>query len=179
MIRVYFDCNVFANLKRASKEPFTSILKIIHHNKGKLLFPYSYSHLRDLKRGFSQSETAKEKTYIDLKLLHEISQDHCLHFEVEHKVTAQIIDPIDYFNQFIEDGTVENVDFENLISDSVNELSGLWKASLEKMKAIPSGFDLTQLEITSEKYGVIKRMFPNLQNGNNLYNLIKDVTGMF
>ena len=177
MIRVYFDWNIFANLKRESEEPFKSILRIIRNNNDKLLFPYSPAHLRDLQKGFFESETAKEKTYIDLHLLHEISQDHCLYVDTKiNDVTPQISDPTEYFNQLIDSKTVKNFDFENLFSDSDNALSGFWKSYMNLMKSMPTGIDMKQIETASEKYGGLKDMFQNLQQGNNFYNLMKDVT---
>jgi hypothetical protein len=178
MIRVYFDWNIFANLKRESEEPFKSILKIIRNHKGKLLFPYSPAHLRDLKRGFDVSERAKSKTYNDLKLLQEISKDHCLYFDYkDKKVTPNIIDPIEYFNQLTEDKTTETFDFDNIFqSDTSDSLSQLWKSYIDLMKLIPTSIKLEQIDSVPEKYGKVKEMFPNLRTGNNYYNLMKDVS---
>ena len=179
MIRVYFDWNIFGNLKRETEEPFKSILSIIKNNNGKLLFPYSPAHLRDLKRGFSETEKSKSKTYADLEFQHEISKDHCLYVDTkENDVTPQIFNPTEYFNQLVDDRTLENFDFENLFSDSDDALSGLWKSYMNLMKVMPTGIDLQQIETASEKYGGVKDMFQNLRNGNNFYNLMKDVTRM-
>jgi hypothetical protein len=178
MIRVYFDWNIFANLKRETEEPFNSILKIIRNNNSKLLFPYSPAHLRDLKRGFDGTEKAKSKTYADLKLLHEISKDHCLYVDSKDKgVTPSIIDPTEYFNQLAEDKTAEIFDFDNLFQSDTNDtLSQLWKSYLELMKLMPTSIKLEQIDSVPEKYGKVKEMFSNLRNGNNYYNLMKDVS---
>lgn len=180
MIRVYFDWNVYTNLKKETENPFKSILSIIKNNKGKILFPYSPAHLNDLKRGFSNNENAKSKTYTDLNLLQEISNDHCLYFDKNsNKVLPYIINPIEQFNDLIENGQIIPFDIDNPFNlDSQETTSILWQNCLNELKKIPSGLNSDQINLISEKYGNINDLFKNLRNENNFYNLLKDVSNL-
>ncbi len=178
MIRVYLDWNIFGNLKRENDEPFKSILTIIrNNNNNKLLFPYSPAHLQDLQRGFNKSEKAKLKTYADLNLLQEISKCHCLYIDNKEKdVTPQIFNPTEYFNQLVEDTTLETFDIDNPFKNVENDaVSKLWSSYIDTMKGLPSGINLEQMNNIPDTFGKVKDIFQNLQNGNNFHNLLKDV----
>ncbi|MCW3085114.1 MAG: hypothetical protein JWP12_2480 [Bacteroidetes bacterium] len=168
MIRVYFDWNVFTELKqkKSAEEPFVAINSIIQNNKNKLLFPYSPAHLRDLQRGFNKTEKSNAYIYDDLLFLEEISQNYCLYVDSKDKnVRYDIINATEYFDVI----TVEkekDYTFDELFTlDSDNSF-------LTKFKTISTGIDINSIP---DKYNKVKSMFANLSEENNIYSLMKDI----
>ena len=166
MIRVYFDWNVFTELKqkKSVEEPFIAIYSIIQNNKNKLLFPYSPAHLRDLQRGFNKTEKSKRYTYNDLHFLEEISQNYCLYVNSKDKNAGyDIINATEYFNDITKEKEKDYTLDDLFTHDSDDSL-------LTKFKSTPTGIDLDS--IPGNK---IKSMFSNLSVENNLYSLMKDL----
>jgi hypothetical protein len=72
---IYFDWNVFSNVKNPQKEPFISIAKIIEKIKDIHHLPYSSSHLDDLKKGYKDEEPNISFTSKDLNYLTGVCKD--------------------------------------------------------------------------------------------------------
>jgi hypothetical protein len=180
MIRVYFDWNIFTNLKLGYKNPYNSINHIIENYKDNVIFPYSPVHLSDLKRGYSESALTRQKTSIDLELLHRISLDHCFYFESKiQNVITTIYNPVEYFEEMVKANSDFEFDLESfLATDDSNPISQLLGGHLNYMKAIQTGIDLKSIATSNQMRETLAEMFPNLSLDDSIYNLLKDVSNI-
>lgn len=178
MIRVYLDWNVFSYLKSRHKtEEIYKTLYAIAKNKRDVLCPYSPAHLQDLMRSFHKSDRAKLMTYEDLDFITEITSSHCLCEDFKEKGTyPRVIDPKEYFEELLENESLENFDFENVMEDSDSAMQGIWSSYIDLLKAMPSGINLEDIDKLSPKYQKIKDLFIFSRESNSMFSLIKDFT---
>jgi len=175
MIRVYFDWTVISDLKqkKESTEPFNSIFNLLSKNKSNLLIPYSVAHLRDLRRGYKDTEISKELTYDDLDFLSQLSENNCLFEDYKTNQTKPIIcNPKNYFNDLLENERDYSVD--NLFGSTDKKLNDIWKSFAEILKLMPTGIDTKQFESVPENYKSLNNLFTNTKKESSFYNLIKD-----
>lgn len=107
MIKIYLDWNIITHLKE-NKNLYDYIIK----NKGKLIFPYSKAHLKDLLASKNHNNEYFEK---DLYLLNEICEHHLLEYEQD------INNPLPYKcfpKDYLE---IKNIELELFNSDFSNE----------------------------------------------------------
>lgn len=105
MIRLYIDKNVLSNLKLKDVPKYLLLSKKLADIKPYATVIFSRAHISDLSKGYDENdEIIKSKTQEDLELLSDITENQCLISVLnEANPRVGIKDPIDWFNEFIED----------------------------------------------------------------------------
>ena len=170
MIRVYFDWNVFSNLK---KPEYKKLRQKIEELNNAFQFPYSPAHFQDLMKSYDKNNNSNEYFYEDLNLLEKLSKTHLIRWEGT-RTHPLIATPKEYFNG-IKNNEDITIDIEKAFNDvdelseeyGIPNISGLMK-SLFKMQ--PLGF-----EINKDNKEVINKMFPNINSSSSMWDFMKDM----
>ncbi|MCL2561256.1 MAG: hypothetical protein FWE10_02900 [Rikenellaceae bacterium] len=179
LIRIYLDANIIFLLRnekiREERSDINLLYRFIIGSKisGKIDFPYSDAHLRDLvpsykKEGYKYVER-------DLAFLSTISDNKCIClYEKDEMPTYAIREPYEFFEYLINDKsqilptTIE--EFENIFSNV--EMYSL----IDLFKTMPSGIDIYSLDMQSQEY--FATMYPRTYKENNMYSFIADTLDM-
>lgn len=177
MIRIYFDWNVFSNIRNCSNENFSAIKKFIESNSSSVLLVYSPAHLQDLKRSYFNSEKGKIETEFDLAFIEKLTRNHCLYYDfLEKTVSPKIKSPQEYFKEiYIDNNTDQIFDFENIF-DKDDTLGKLWHLYLDFFNTIPSTIDFSELEKSPDGKQIIAEVFKNTKENNTFGSLLKDIS---
>ncbi|MFC2152688.1 hypothetical protein ACFLSE_09180 [Bacteroidota bacterium] len=169
MIRVYFDWNVFSNLK---EDEFRVFKEKLLNNKSKLLFPYSHAHFTDLMKSFVPSN---EKFQFDLDTLSEVCGKHNIGWDGK-KSMLYFATPAEFFDS-VKDQPDNSLDFDidelfdqfSAIEDELG-FGKIWNTlqTLFKTQKIP-------FEISEENKEVLNQMFPNLTKDSSMWDFIKEI----
>lgn len=182
MFRVYFDWNVYSYLrqKKGSEEPFTSLYSFLKRSKERILLVYSPAHLQDLKRSYFKSEKGRSQTELDLEFLGKMTDNHCLYEEYKGKsASPRKIDTKKYFKDIIDNDSLFDFDFDNLINEEDNpQLALLWKSYVNLLKLMPSGVDPNKINELPKKYHHFKKFLSNTVSDNSFYSLMIDVINL-
>lgn len=178
MIRVYFDWNIFSNIKNKRGKIFFEIQDFLLNNKSSILLPYSPAHLQDLERSYFTSEKGKFETINDLEFLGDITSNHCLCYNhKEQIVSPNVIHPINYFEDVFIKNKEENIfNLDNLFGN--DEFGRSLKGLMDTFKLLPTGIDLTMFENIPDEYKIIKDVFKNTFRNNNMGSLLDDIMSM-
>lgn len=175
MIRVYFDWNVFSNLKNKSNETFASILSLLQENSSSILLPYSIAHLDDLRRGMGKKEGAQKLIDIDLKFLFDLTAGHYLHLDAETgSLSPRVESPSNLFH-----GLSKSLNDQ---SDVLKMLDGFGEEGeklLELFEKIPGNAVLKDFQSMLNSIEGNRKMFPTFSDDASLLNLIKDLSRLY
>lgn len=177
MIRIYFDWNVFSNIRNCSNEIFSAIKEFVENNYASVLLVYSPAHLQDLKRSYFNTKKGKIETELDLVFLEKLTRNHCLYYDFQEKaVTPKIKSPQEYFKEiYIDINTDQIIDFENIF-DINDPLGKLWHFYLDFVNTIPSRIDFSELEKSPDGKLIIAEVFKNTKENNTFGSLLKDIS---
>jgi hypothetical protein len=189
MIRIYLDWNVFSGLKKNECEendtPHSLLQKKIKSLDGKVLIPYSATHLQDLSKGFGSSEQNNKYVYEDLEFLSSLTKNLCLSTKLNEKgVYPSVICPKDYFKEIIENSRNDPFEsFDKLFDTSLFDEGSKEGELINSMKTIykvmPHGLDFSKLDEQAKEYDLsplnFNDWFPNARKENSLNALINDV----
>lgn len=176
MIKVYFDWNVYSNIRQNRGNVFSNIRTFLEKYDEYILLTYSPAHLQDLKRSYFKSEKGRTETKLDLEFLGSLTKNHCLCYDIKSKtVYPDIIDPSEYFKNIFIDNRIENLfDFDQIFEDD-DPLGKLWKSSWNLIRSLPTGVNVNDFTDLPDKYKIIGDLFKSTQNSNTLGALLDDI----
>lgn len=175
MIRVYFDWNVFSNLKNKSNETFASILSILQENSSSILLPYSMAHIDDLRRGMGKKEGAQKLIDIDLKFLFDLTGGHYLHLDAETgSLSPRMESPSNLFH-----GLSKSLNDQSDVLKMLDGFGEEGKKLLELFEKIPGNAVLKDFQSMLNSIEGNRKMFPTFSDDASLLNLIKDLSQLY
>ena len=176
MPRIYFDTNVFSNLRSNSNPLYQEFNNLIRQYKNNLNIFFSIAHIRDKK---------KDKTdfkFLDFSFMEELVVDNYLGYDpIEKRSSFYLATPQMVFN----DETGEELDFTNLFKPKADddEFTISYKKTITTiLSSIKIPYDNTHIDKLSDKQKAsIAHIMPNpnssLMDFANL--LMKLTTDMF
>lgn len=176
MIRIYFDWNIFSYLRNSKTETFSAIKNYLKENYSSILLVYSPAHLQDLKRSYFNSEKGKSETEKDLDFLGQLTENHCLGYDIKEKtVYPYIKNPREYFKEIFIDDPQENIfDFDSVF-DKDDPLGKLWQSYWKLLCSLPTGIDFEELSKMPKDYQSIIDIFKTTKDNNTFGSLMKDI----
>ncbi len=92
MARIYFDSNVYSNLRRGEDSKYIALENAITKHKGNLVFVFSHAHIRDK---INDSSNFK---YDDFEYMKKWVGDNYLSYHLlEKKTSFYLANPLDVF----------------------------------------------------------------------------------
>ncbi|MCF2495615.1 hypothetical protein [Dyadobacter chenhuakuii] len=170
MIRIYLDWNVISNLKRPEYKQLDDF--IIGH-KEQLLFPYSPAHFKDLMKSYSLDNQQFDS---DLAKLQQLTEKHFFGLK-DNYVVPLFGTPEEYFRYEIEslqNADPSGYDFEKNVLDLDNFGAELGLESFGSMIKRLLQSQMSEINVTEENRSLLNTLFPNLSNGSNLWDFVKD-----
>jgi len=169
MIRIYFDWNVFSNLK---KEHFRVIKEYVDHNIESLLIPYSPAHFTDLMKSYSEDN---KFFFQDLETLQRLCRTNLIRYEKD-KTQGLKASPKEYFEKTKNDKlSADDFNFEKLFKElgTIGEdvgLPNMGELITKIFQLVPSG-----IEVNDQNKDALKKLFPNIKSNSSLWDLIVDM----
>lgn len=170
MIRIYLDWNVISNLKRPE---FRTLDDFLIRHKEQLLFPYSPAHFKDLMKSYSPDNLQFDS---DLAKLQQLTGKHFLGLK-DNYVVPLFGTPEEYFQYEIE--SLQNTDpstydFEKNVLDLDNLGAELGLDGFGSMIKRLLQSQMSEINVTEQNRSLLNTLFPNLSNGSNLWEFVKD-----
>lgn len=164
MPRIYFDTNVFSNLRMNEAEKFKRLNQLINERKGRVSFFFSNAHIRDKRKDKSDFK------FLDFEFMESLVEDNYLAYHPKKLKTGFYLatpkmafdddEPEDEFNIF---------DFFDPSDDDDEQMLALkhmFKASFE---SLPLLMDESILQgVPEEQKKLLAMFFPNKQGGTFL-----------
>jgi len=117
MPRIYFDTNVFSNLKTDKEEPFIEINRLFKTYKNILSFYFSVAHIRDKKKDLTNYK------FEDYEFMEKIVGDNYLAYHLLEKRTSfYLATPLMVYNDSKDDFDVLTDFFEPKVDDEASIL---------------------------------------------------------
>jgi hypothetical protein len=171
MIRVYFDWNVISSLKRPE---FKELNDFITEYKGKLVFPYSPAHFKDLMKSYSPNN-AHFNT--DLETLNYLSDKHFIRWGKDG-IEALFGTPKEYFEgekEVPKNDILGNFNIEKIFSELDNSMQELGLSNIGNLVKLGYQLQPSGIKITDENRTILAKMFPNLNESSNMWDFMKDI----
>jgi len=171
MIRVYFDWNVFSNLKRTDhpEVDYQEIKNFIEEHKNYLQFPYTPAHFSDLMKSYKPDNDFFEQ---DLKTIEYISENHFICFE-NNNTQYYFGPPCEYFKYIKNKKSITKIDDLLFEADKFSKEFGISKlGSFVKdiFKTAPNN-----IVFQDETKNLMDRVCPDLKlDSNNLWEVIEN-----
>ena len=163
MVRIYFDWNVFSNMRKKTNNLFGKIENFAKSNENHILLIYSTAHLEDLYGSYSNSTESRRETENDLIYLGEITRNHAVgHSSISNETRMGVECPTKYFK----DNYVNNfpIRFLENILDKYNNLLKL-----------PTRIDFTSNSNLPDNYKGLLTLFPKTKEEDCLKSFIRDL----
>jgi hypothetical protein len=170
MIRIYFDWNVFSNMKTPQ---FQEIKEFIVQNKKYLQFIYTPAHFQDLMKSYTPDN---KKFFQDLDTLEFLAETHLLRWGTDG-IEVLSANPKEYFEgEKDKDDIFSLMNIENAfeeLDNSFDDLGGIKIGTLLKQlfQLQPSG-----IEINEENKIMVEKMFPNLKPNSTMWDAMKEIS---
>ncbi len=156
MARIYFDSNVYSNLRNNRVKKFIALNQALEKYKNNLLFVFSHAHIRDKISDLSDFK------YLDFEFMKTFVNDNYLSYHAFKKRTSfYLASPLEVFET---NDSLSSIDFV------MNIAGGNYK---EIRKLIKSGGDEILYSINNNKYD-LNQLFKNDRIGDKFYDFIKD-----
>jgi hypothetical protein len=166
MIRIYLDWGVISNLKTTQ---YSSFFDFIKKHKNKLQIPYTPAHFKDLMKSHNPDN---EKFVDDLENLDFLSENHLMVWNKD-KIDLGIETPKQYYEREKVNDSTPITTLEKLFTDAENEDFGF--GNFGKIFKTIYQQKSSEIIINDENREILKKMFPNVTEESNMWDLMKDV----
>lgn len=156
MARIYFDSNVYSNLRNKKEEKYKLLNDTISKFKSNLIFVYSHAHIRD------KISDLTEHKFDDFKFMKELVVDNYLSYHgVEKNTDFYLATPLEVFE---DNDSLDSVDsVMNFMSRPYKEIRSLIEKERDNI-SYPVG----------ERSYVLKELFSEGKLGEKFVDFIKD-----
>jgi len=172
MPRIYFDTNVFSNLKSATKEEYRLMNEMIKAFTLNLSFVFSPAHIRDKKKDKS------DKKFKDFAFIESIAGDNYISYDaIEKKTSFYLATPRMAFDDNVTGSDLS--DLENFWElDSEDERINEMKRELkEKYSKIPVIMPAIKKESMPEKQLIFsEKLFPAGKENISMFDVMEQLT---
>lgn len=172
MCLIYFDWNVFSNLKKQeSTNEIIQLREFIQKSSDKFLFPYSDAHLNDLMVTYDKGDY--EYITCDLNHLKSITKNEYIgqNFD-DGKVFMDKKDPVELFKEMIDRANQNtNNTSPSSFESFLNSLGG--RKMIEQIKELFENIPLN-LSPSDANNPILKTILPNCHEKPNLWEFVKD-----
>jgi hypothetical protein len=172
MARVYFDTNIFSNLKRNSDPVSVQLNQDIEKFKRNLSFVFSPAHIRDKRRDLT------DKKLGDFDFMASLTGDNYISYHaIEKKTTFYLALPRTVFDDKTDGDELSEIS-RFWDTDSDNEELNLYKSTLKTIYSnFPAGIDTAKLsELPEEHRNVLKGFIPEGKENLTLLDIMEKLT---
>lgn len=172
MPRIYFDTNVFSNLRANSKPKYQLLNELLEERKDRLSIYFSAAHIRDKRKDYS------EHKFLDFDFIESLTGDNYLAYDPIKKVCSLYLatPKMVYEDDNPEEEYASVAGFFDPLEDD-DELIGPLKAMFKNIfGSMPTGIDLDIFRGLPEEQKKVISSFLPLTEGATMLDMIKNMT---
>lgn len=171
MPRIYFDTNVFSNLRINGLEKYQTLNRLIDERKGRLSIYFSIGHIRDKRKDQSDFK------FLDFEFMQSLTGDNYLAYDpIKKRPNFYLATPkMAFDDDHPED---EYISIKNAFepTDDDDQLTTLFKSVAKGMfSALPLGIDNTMFENIPEDQKKLVSSFLPLESGGTFMDLMDNM----
>ena len=174
MKRIYFDSNVFSNLRRNERPEYIELNKLLNQYQHNLSFFFSDAHIRDKKK-----DTTNKK-YQDFDFMESFTQDNYLSYDSENKhPNFYLATPRMVFEDagLTDLSEVSILDFLEPQEDEDSTITSIKTILKESLFSTPSNIDLNldAIENPEQRFN-IEKLFPDINQMKTLGGMMEQLS---
>lgn len=173
MPRIYFDTNVFSNLRVNAKPKYQLLNKLIEERKGRLSLYFSIAHIRDKRKDQSGYK------FLDFDFMETLTGDNYLSYDpIEKRTGLYLATP-----KMVYDEDRPEEEYSSIIdffepSEGDDELIRPLKTLFQTtLGSIPMGIDNNMFESLPEEQKKLVSSFLPMKEGATLLDMMKSMMG--